>query len=48
VFGPLCFSQVYFAARVSWPGLIGLVGAAIYLLALPLMLGIRRWAAAAF
>lgn len=47
VFGPLCFSLVYFAARGSWPGLIWLVGAAIYLLALPLMLGIRRRVAAA-
>lgn len=42
VFGPLFFSMVYFAARSSWPGLIWLVGAAIYLVALPMMLGIRR------
>tara|TARA_R110002020_G_scaffold14693_5_gene52157 strand:+ start:216 stop:1403 length:1188 start_codon:yes stop_codon:yes gene_type:complete len=47
VFGPLFFSLVYFAARGTWPGLIWLVGAAIYLLALPLMLGIRRRVAAA-
>lgn len=47
VFGPLFFSLVYFAARGSWPGLIWLVGAAMYLLALPLMLGIRRRVAAA-
>ena len=42
VFGPLFFSMVYFAIRGSWPGLIWLIGAGIYLLALPLMLGIRR------
>jgi DHA1 family tetracycline resistance protein-like MFS transporter len=42
VFGPLFFSFVYFAGRGTWPGLIWIVGAAIYLLALPLMLGIRR------
>jgi DHA1 family tetracycline resistance protein-like MFS transporter len=42
VFGPLFFSLVYFSARSSWPGLIWIVGAAIYLLALPLMLGLRR------
>ncbi len=42
VFGPVFFSLVYFAARGTWPGLIWIVGAAIYLLALPLMLGIRR------
>jgi len=42
VFGPLFFSSVYFAVRAEWPGLIWLVGACIYLLALPLMLGIRR------
>jgi len=42
VFGPLFFSFVYFAIRPTWPGLIWIVGAAIYLLALPLMLGIRR------
>ncbi|KKB82814.1 MFS transporter [Devosia limi DSM 17137] len=42
VFGPLFFSFVYFAIRPSWPGLIWIIGAAIYLSALPLMLGIRR------
>ena len=42
VFGPLFFATVYFAIRGSWPGLIWLIGGAIYLLALPLMLGIRR------
>ncbi len=42
IFGPLFFSFVYFALRGTWPGLIWVVAAAIYLLALPLMLGIRR------
>jgi DHA1 family tetracycline resistance protein-like MFS transporter len=42
VFGPLFFSLVYFEIRPSWPGLIWIVGAGVYLLALPLMLGIRR------
>lgn len=42
VFGPLFFSMVYFSVRGSWPGLTWLIGAGIYLLALPLMLGIRR------
>ena len=42
VFGPLFFSFVYFGVRGSWPGLIWIIGAGIYLLALPLMLGIRR------
>lgn len=42
VFGPLFFSFSYFAIRGTWPGLIWIIGAGIYLLALPLMLGIRR------
>lgn len=40
--GPLFFSVSYYAVRDSWPGLIWIMGAAIYALALPLMLGIRR------
>lgn len=47
VFGPLFFSFVYFGVRGAWPGLIWIIGAGIYLLALPLMLGIRRTAAPA-
>lgn len=42
VFGPLFFSTAYFAVKSDWPGLIWIVGGAIYLLALPLLLGIRR------
>ena len=39
---PLFFSMLDFGVGGSWPGLIWLVVAAIYLLALPLMLGIKR------
>jgi DHA1 family tetracycline resistance protein-like MFS transporter len=42
VFGPLFFSYAYFLLRPSWPGVIWLAGGAVYLLALPLMLGLRK------
>lgn len=42
VFGPVFFSFVYFGVEGTWPGLIWIVGGAVYLLALPLMLGIKR------
>jgi MFS transporter, DHA1 family, tetracycline resistance protein len=42
VFGPLLFSTVYFALKPHWPGAIWLVGGGLYLLALPLVLRIRR------
>lgn len=42
VFAPLFFSFVYFGIRESWPGLIWIIGGGIYVLALPLMLGIKR------
>jgi DHA1 family tetracycline resistance protein-like MFS transporter len=42
VFGPIFFSVVYFAVRDGWPGLTWIVGAGIYLLALPLILRVRR------
>ena len=42
VFGPLFFSMTYHGLRPSWPGAIWLVAICIYLLALPLMSGIRR------
>ena len=32
---------IYFAVKPSWPGLIWLVGGGVYVLALPLILGIR-------
>ncbi len=46
VFGPLFFSFAYFGIRGDWPGMVWIIGAGIYLLALPLMLGIRRRTAA--
>jgi DHA1 family tetracycline resistance protein-like MFS transporter len=46
VFGPLVFSSLYFLVQPHWPGAIWLIGGAVYLLALPLMLGIRRGPAA--
>lgn len=48
VFGPLFFSTVYFAIKPQWPGAIWIVGAAVYLLAIPLLfaLGNRRNVAA--
>jgi DHA1 family tetracycline resistance protein-like MFS transporter len=42
VFGPLFFSYVYFLVRPGWPGAIWIVGAALYMFALPVMFGIRR------
>lgn len=42
VFGPLFFSYIYFMLRPTWPGAIWIVAASVYLLALPLMLGVRR------
>ena len=42
VFGPPFFSFICFGARGSWPGAIWLVATGVYLLALPLMPGIRR------
>src|SRR6185436_15974282 len=41
IFGPLFFAGVYYAARDSWPGLVWLVGVAIYVLAVPLILTVR-------
>jgi DHA1 family tetracycline resistance protein-like MFS transporter len=45
IFGPVFFSFVYFAVRPAWPGAIWVTGAAIYLLALPLIAGIGGRAA---
>ncbi|MET0438285.1 MAG: TCR/Tet family MFS transporter, partial [Devosia sp.] len=47
VFGPLLFSAIYASVRHDWPGMIWIVAICIYMLALPLMLGIRRGPAAA-
>jgi DHA1 family tetracycline resistance protein-like MFS transporter len=42
VFGPLFFSTIYFAIKQQWPGAIWMIGGAVYLLALPLLLGLRE------
>jgi DHA1 family tetracycline resistance protein-like MFS transporter len=42
IFGPLFFAAIYFAIRDIWPGIIWAVGVGIYVLAIPLILGIRR------
>ncbi len=47
VFGPLFFSFVYFFVQPRWPGLVWFVGAGVYLLAVPLLLGIKRQVPAA-
>ena len=46
VFGPLFFALVYFELKPTWPGLIWIVGGAVYLQGLPLLLGIRKVALA--
>ncbi len=46
IFGPLFFAGIYYAARDTWPGLIWLVGVAVYVLALPLILSVRSRPAA--
>ncbi|MHB1110339.1 MAG: Tet(A)/Tet(B)/Tet(C) family tetracycline efflux MFS transporter [Devosia sp.] len=42
IFGPLFFSVVYFAVKPGWAGSIWIVGALVYMLAVPMMLRIRR------
>ena len=42
IFGPLFFAAIYFGIRDTWPGIIWAVGVGIYLLTIPLILGIRR------
>jgi len=39
VLGPLLISTLYFAYRVRFPGIVWLVGAALYALCLPILLG---------
>ena len=41
VFGPLFFSHAYAALRPHDPGMIWVVGAGVYLIALPMMWGLR-------
>ena len=38
IFGPLVISSIYFASRNSFPGLIWVLGGALYLLCLPVFL----------
>lgn len=42
IFGPLLISSLYFATRAEVPGLVWLVGAALYLVCLPLLLAASR------
>mgnify|MGYP000547997753 CR=1 FL=1 len=41
IVGPLLFSSLYVAVRAQWPGAIWLSVIAVYLLSLPLVLGLR-------
>jgi DHA1 family tetracycline resistance protein-like MFS transporter len=41
IIGPLFFAAVYFAVAPVWPGLVWLAGLAVYLCAIPVILGIR-------
>ena len=41
IFGPLYFAGFYFGIKDWWPGLIWIIGAATYLLAIPLILAVR-------
>jgi DHA1 family tetracycline resistance protein-like MFS transporter len=38
VVGPLLISTLYFAYRTTFPGIVWLAGAAVYVLCLPVML----------
>jgi DHA1 family tetracycline resistance protein-like MFS transporter len=40
IIGPVAISQIYFASRGVFPGLVWVLGAALYLLCLPVALGI--------
>ena len=42
IVGPLVFSDVYFATRTTFPGLVWLVGAGLYLFTLPILFNLRR------
>jgi MFS transporter, DHA1 family, tetracycline resistance protein len=41
IFGPLYFAAFYFGIKDWWPGLIWIIGVATYVLAIPLILGVR-------
>jgi DHA1 family tetracycline resistance protein-like MFS transporter len=42
IVGPVAISDVYFATRAAFPGLVWLVGAALYLFTLPILVKLRR------
>ena len=41
IFGPLYFAAFYFGIKDWWPGLIWIIGAATYVVAIPLILAVR-------
>ncbi len=42
IVGPVVISDVYFATRTTFPGLVWLAGAALYLFTLPILVNLRR------
>jgi DHA1 family tetracycline resistance protein-like MFS transporter len=46
IVGPVAISDIYFATRATFPGLVWLVGAALYLFTLPILVNLRRKPAA--
>jgi MFS transporter, DHA1 family, tetracycline resistance protein len=42
IVGPVVISDVYFATRSTFPGLVWLAGAALYLFTLPILVNLRR------
>jgi DHA1 family tetracycline resistance protein-like MFS transporter len=42
IVGPVVISDVYFATRPTFPGLVWLAGAALYLFTLPILVNLRR------
>jgi DHA1 family tetracycline resistance protein-like MFS transporter len=42
IVGPVVISDVYFATRASFPGLVWVAGAALYIFTLPILVNLRR------
>ena len=42
VFGPFVIATLYFRTRTAFPGTVWIAGAALYVLCLPLLFGVRR------
>jgi DHA1 family tetracycline resistance protein-like MFS transporter len=40
IVGPLATSSLYFAYRASFPGLVWIAGAALYLISVPVLIGL--------